>query len=497
MKTHQTCPKCGHNDCFTVYENGGYCHSTCGWLPNKKERTMEFQRDTSKEKYTTFRGIPASVNKFYGITTGMDDKGDPEYRVYPYPHMNKIRVLPKNFRHNSGFSNSRLFGIDKFNVGTSRHITIVEGEEDAPSAYYMLGEKYPVVALPGASISDKLLEEEYDNLNAFEEIIICTDGDAAGDAAANKLTSVFPGKVSRVPLTKYKDPNDFLQNGAQKDFLFAWVNRKKYVPAGIYNTVDQFMEIMQSDEVNEYIPTPFTALNDKIKGLIRGHLHVLTGPEGQGKTEVLRAFEYHILKEYPDVNIGVLHMEESKKMCLTTYACYEMDKDVRDPDTPVPQADIDAAVEKLTANGNLYLMDFEDEDPFAIFDKVRYLANVSGCHYIFIDPIQQLAYGKERDLTEEQVLSKVSVRLEKMANDLNVGIIISAHVNDDGQTRSSRMIGKSASIRIDLTRDHLNEDEDVKNTTYLSVSKNRPLAKTGYGGTLKFDPATFKIGEWT
>ncbi len=73
---------------------------------------------------------------------------------------------------------------------------------------------------------------------------------------------------------------------------------------------------------------------------------------------------------------------------------------------------------------------------------------------------------------------------------------MTTHVNDDGQTRSSRMIGKSASVRIDLQRDHMNTDPDIRNLTRLAVSKNRPTGSTGYGGTVKFDPDTFTLGEY-
>ena len=123
------------------------------------------------------------------------------------------------------------------------------------------------------------------------------------------------------------------------------------------------------------------------------------------------------------------------------------------------------------------------------------MAKVFGCKYIFIDPIQQLSYGKNSDKTEEQVLSQIAVQLERLATEIDVGIVITAHVNDDGNTRSSRMIGKSASVRIDLHRDHLNEDAEIRNTTTLTVSKNRPMGKTGYGGQLQFNPYTFTLEE--
>jgi len=447
------------------------------------------------EQTKGYRSITKEVAEKYGVTTGVD-KSEDKYRAYPYPHKTKYRVLPKDFSKNLGFTNNYLFGMDKFNAGTSRAITIVEGEDDTLSAYQMLGEKWPVVGLPGAKISDNLLQNCFKYLDSFESIVVATDNDEAGNGAADKLATVFPNKVYRVNMTTHNDPNEYLVNGDAKDFLFAWINKKKYVPEGVFNTPEQFKEILSTSEGNEFIPTPIESLNTAIKGLMKGHLTILTGPEGQGKTEILRLFEHHILSTQPNVPIAVLHMEESNKTTLTSYACYQLKKNIRDPEHSVPQVDIDNSIEALTKDNNLFLFNFSiDEDPLTILDKVRYFSGACGCEYIFIDPIQQLSYGKEKNQSEEQTLTQIAVQLERLATELNIGIVLTTHVNDDGQTRSSRMIGKSASVRIDLSRDHMNPDEDIRNTTKLSVSKNRPTGRTGYGGTLYFDPSSFTLKE--
>lgn len=502
-ETHLSCPSCGHKECMTKFPDGGtYCHS-CGTSTPPSSKTkredMTSTYDPSKVKEhlsLPYRSIPPSVVDFYRTKTGVDSDGNPIERIYQYPTQTKRRVLPKDFSHNKGFTADELYGMDLFNASTSKSITIVEGEDDAPSAYFMLGEKYPVVSLPSAGVSRKLLEKNFKTLNSYSEIVVCTDNDEAGDRAANKIASTFPNKVSRVSLTKHKDASAFLQAGDNKDFLFAWHNRQKYVPKGIYNTPDQFKGILSEEEMNEYIPTPSDDLNEQIKGLMRGHLTVLTGPEGQGKTEILRWLEYHILKNHSDVPIAVLHMEESKKTLLTSLACYELGTNLRDPDHKVPQEDVNKAIETLTKGNGLYLFDFGvEEDPLEIVDRVRYFSEVCGCHYVFIDPIQQLAYGKSGNDTEEKILSQISVQLERIATELNIGIVMTTHVNDDGQTRSSRMIGKSASVRIDIQRDHMNPDPDVRNVTKLSVSKNRPVGKSGYGGSLVFNPSSFTLEE--
>lgn len=493
IKTHQKCPKCGHDKCLTVWEDGTtFCHSMCGvTYPEGHKMEVDELKEVSKE----FGGIPQHVLDFYEIKTGVDDDGKEYYRSYKYPHATKYRWLPKDFSKNKGFTNDHLFGMDKFNAGTSQYLTIVEGEHDAAAAYYMLGEKYPVVSLPGAKISEALFDKCRSYIDSFKNIIVATDSDDAGNSAAKRLSQAFPNKVYRVSMTKYKDAHDFLKNGASADFKFAWINREKHIPSGYYNTTSQFTKILSHKESFEWLPTPFDDLNAKVKGLIKGHMYILTGEEGQGKTEILRAFEYNLLKNNPDVNIAVQHLEESKKTTLNSYGCYELNKNLRDPEHTVPEADVEAAIARLTAHENLYLFDFSiDEDPLNLLSQIRYLAVACGCEYFFIDPLQQLAYHGG-DVSEERLLTQLSVQMARLCTELNICIVCTTHVNDDGQVRSSRMIAKSASVRIDLKRDHMNSDPDIRNTTRLSVSKNRPMSLTGFAGEVVFDPNSFTIKE--
>lgn len=501
IKTHQTCPECGHHGCLSIWSDGGMkCHS-CGYTKGSGKTGDDgayygIDPNIKTSKHVPYRNLDLDVVKLYDIKTGFDASGTEVRREYLYPHGTKTRYLPKDFSKNRGFKANRLFGMDKFPTGSSKTITITEGEDDAPAAYQMLNKRSPVVSLPGAGISSDLIQECSDYLNGFEQIVVCTDNDKAGESAAKRLATAFPNKVYLCRMSEYKDPQEFLEAGKQREFFFMWNNRKKHVPADFWNTPDQFTDILNKTTTQEFIETPISELNSVTSGLAKGHLTVITGPEGQGKTEVLRFFEHHILKNHPDKVIGVLHMEESRKTCLESYACYELGENIRNPHHKVPRKDIDKAITDLTKNHNLWLFDFHiDEDPLAILDKVRYLTVACECDFIFIDPIQQLAYGKQRDQSEEQTLSQISVQLERLATELNVGIVMTTHVNDDGQTRSSRMIGKSASVRIDLNRDHMNPDEDIRNRTRLSVSKNRPTGTTGYAGDLLFDPKTFTISE--
>jgi hypothetical protein len=70
-----------------------------------------------------------------------------------------------------------------------------------------------------------------------------------------------------------------------------------------------------------------------------------------------------------------------------------------------------------------------------------------------------------------------------------------SHVNDYGQTRGSRMIGKDCHVRINLTRDLEAKDDRLRRTTNVIISKNRPASRTGPAGKLLFDPLTYTLTE--
>jgi hypothetical protein len=137
-----------------------------------------------------------------------------------------------------------------------------------------------------------------------------------------------------------------------------------------------------------------------------------------------------------------------------------------------------------------------DEDPLVILDRIKYYAQVCGCKYIFFEPIQDLAHQRsDPGESAEQFLSKLSVQLSRIAAETGVGIVTIAHQNDNGEIRDCRLIGKQAAVRVDLSRELLSSDEEARNTTTLTVVKNRPVGPTGYAGQLKFDIESFTLRE--
>jgi hypothetical protein len=127
-------------------------------------------------------------------------------------------------------------------------------------------------------------------------------------------------------------------------------------------------------------------------------------------------------------------------------------------------------------------------------EQIRYFREACGVRYVFFEPIQDVVSGRS-ETSKEELLSDLSVRLSKLAAELNVGIITIAHTNDDGDPKYCKMIGQRASVIIDLSRDKEAEDDQERNTTTLKVEKNRPCSEEGYAGSLRFNMDTFTLQE--
>lgn len=445
-----------------------------------------------------YRGIEKEVAEFYGIQTGVNTKGEEVTRVYPYPHKPKTRVLPKDFSSNKGFSNNYLLGMDKFNAGSSRVLTIVEGEDDVPSAYQMLGKKWPVVGLPGAGTPKQVLKnpECYNYIKSFDTIVLATDSDEAGDKSAELIQKAFPGKCYRVKMTTYKDPNDYLVHGKGSDFLYAWVNRQKYVPENILNTTDQFLSLYKDSPEHVYVPTGIEALDDKILGLMQGHFTVIKAPTGIGKTEFMRYLEFGMLKQ--GIPIATWHLEETKKRTLLGLVSYECNDDLTRQDIidrkGKEQVVLDA-ITTLTKDENLYQFYLDDtQGADDLCEQIRYFAEVCGCQYVFFEPIQDVITTSSEE-GKESALADLSVRLSKLAANLGVGIITIAHTNDNGDPKYCKMIGQRASVILDLQRNKDSELEEETNLTQIKVEKNRPTSLEGYAGEMEFNLDTFTLKE--
>lgn len=508
-KGSTACPNCREKgndikgDNLATYDDGhGYCFA-CGYytpdyrLDTKKEHSISEVSNTNVSyEYISNRGISSDTMAAFGAYTKLSSSSPTEV-YFPFGSYTQVRGYnSKNITTIGNGDDIRLFGQDTFSAGSAKAITITEGAYDALSAYQMLGSKYPAVSVRSSSTARRDCERARSYLNSFEQIYLCFDGDEAGQRAAKEVATLFDvNKVYHVQLTKYKDANEYLQAGDAKEFTNVWWNSKKFMPKGIVSDYQAIEAILGAEGQKSIASYPFPTLDSMAYGIRSGEMVLFTALEKVGKTEVIRAIEYHLLKTTND-NIGIIHLEEQEKRSVQGLVGYELGVPCHLPDSGVSTSDQLAAYKEITkVDGRLHFYThFGSDDPDTILDIIRYLVAVCHCKFVFLDHITLLVTGQEES-DERKKLDYISTRLAEMTRELNFTLFLVSHVNDNGQTRGSRNIGKVADLLLHLDRDIQSDNEDERNTTKLTCRGNRFAGTTGPAGQLFFDRSTYRISE--
>ena len=207
------------------------------------------------------------------------------------------------------------------------------------------------------------------------------------------------------------------------------------------------------------------------------------------------AIEYHAVKTC-DFPIGIIHLEEDVQRAAFRLVGYEVAQPVHlegvTDFTPEELADIFEKLAKTDNRINFYQAGKNDNDVEAFLNAIRFLVASAGCKIVFFDHISRVATAFNLDVAG---LDNFATRLSMMAIELDFALIAISHVNDDGLTRGSRNISKEAWTVISLSRDKLDPDPQVRNTTRFVVEKNRQVSITGPAGEVYFDPMTFKLSD--
>lgn len=490
---------CTSSNAYVEYDDGhGYCFSCQKiYRPFKFDITYEVDPIVTQQ-YVPHRGINSETLRFYDVKTNVNEQNVPISTEFKYGNdFTIIREWDRKAFKSSGMSETvKLFGQDKFNSGSAKAITICEGAHDALATYQMLGSKYPCVAVRSASTALKDIQANHQYVNSFDQIYFCFDSDPAGEKALSQCASCFDiNKVYHVKLDKYKDANDYLEHNASKEFVSSWFNAPQYIRKGIVSSYKSIEEILSADAKATDATYPFSTLNDLTFGIRFGEVNLFTAQEKIGKTEVMRAIEYHLLTT-TDHNIGIIHLEEQEKRSVQGLVSYELQTPCHLPTSSASKEDQIEAYKRITKrDGRLsFYTHFGSDDPDSILDTIRYLVTVCHCKFIFLDHITMLVTGFEDD-DERKKLDYISTRLAMLTRELNFTLFLVSHVNDDGKTRGSRNISKIADLIVHLDRDIESHNPDERNCTHLLVKGNRFGGTTGPAGILRFNSDTYTIKE--
>ena len=478
--------------------------------------------DTPKKEtggtFKAIRGIKTSTMGVYDVKTYQDmpwferkskTSGKSEEMRFRYPNgTEKYRRLDLDKEHKAHFSKgegvlTEFFGMDAFPAGSSRNVTIVEGEFDAMAAYQMLstgGYTNPVVSLPNATPNGKLWRNCEKWLSSFEKIILSLDSDGKADHVAETLFDMFPDKVYVMDHGKYKDANDFLIDNEGAAYRSAWWKVRKYSPAGFTAGTEDWTKAITEESPYEYVETPIQEFNKVARGLVKGGLTIIKAPPGTGKSSLLRMLQHDLVMNHKKT-VGALMMEEMKSTTGRAMATYQLGVNVNTQEDAeengISEEKVIEAVTQVVADEKFISFDINPQEPIEdCLKQCKFAVSVYNVEYIFIDHLQRLAYlsGTEGATA---ALTELGVKLTEFAKRKGIGIICISHVNSDGKTKYASSIEEEAIVLVELERDKMSDDPVEKNTTYLTVGKNRPFALTGPAGALTYDGETTIVSEKT
>lgn len=462
------------------------------------------------------RGLTAESLAKYQIGVNLD-KGKDIGHWYPYYDQdgnhssNKVRMRSqKGFYWQGPTKKLKLFGQQIFPPGSARAVTVVEGELDAPSAWQLLGSRFPCVSVASAGSAVQDCRNNYEYLDSFEEIVLCFDADAPkhrpdgstfypGQEAAQQVADLFkPGKVRILTLQHGKDPNEYLQKEVLPDtFVKEWWRAPKYRPDGVKHGKDMRDEILNRPK-HYTIDYPWDGMNAKTYGIRLSELVLLMADTGVGKTSIMKEIEHHALM-HEDViekgfGVGFLHLEEPNHDTALGLLSVENSKPYHLPDTPQTPEELAAAYDKVLNNDRAIFYDhFGSTDIDEIVKKVRYMA-VIGCKYIFIDHLS-IIVSDQSNGDERKALDEISTKLKKLCMEQNIALFCVIHTNRMGLARGSAGPEKVANIHMTLERDKKEIDAWRRNVTKITIEKNRFCGRTGPAVWLFYDETTGRMKE--
>ena len=156
----------------------------------------------------------------------------------------------------------------------------------------------------------------------------------------------------------------------------------------------------------------------------------------------------------------------------------------------------------------LYLFDhFGSSDVDNIVNRVRYLAKVVGCDYIFVDHISIIVSAQSNG-DERKAIDEIMTKLRMLVQETGVSLVVVSHLkrpdskgHEEGaatslaQLRGSGSIAQLSDMVLGLERNGQADDPVERNTTNVRVLKNRFSGITGPACDLLYSIETGRMKE--
>ena len=503
---HEPCPQCGSSDALARYaDNSAHCFS-CKY----NEKVDGVPTTEPNKNWTPIKGHYADLTA-RGITEQTCRKCDYQIgetatgeRVHIQLIKNeagqlidqKTRDKAKNFKWLGGSKYKGIIGSWAWPSG-GKYVALTEGEIDRMSVSQAFENKWSTGSLPnGADSVEKAILTDYEKLCSFDNIVLCFDNDEPGRKATARACELLPvGKV-RLMTVPEKDPNETLQKHGPAAIARAFWDAKPYRPDGILDGSALTRDRIKAHRKKGY-DIPWPDVNNKLMGIRKGEITMLTAGSGVGKSSAARALAHHF-QQVHGLKIGSVYLEENVETTAAAYVGLHLGIPLKsllaNPDM-LTDDQWDKALEEAVHPG-MYMEHFGSLESGRLINKLRYMA-AAGCDFIILDHVSIVVSGLDT-MDERRDLDVLLTKLRSFVQETGVGIIAVAHLkrkpgtpfNEGGQVSLSDLRGSAALEQLSdtvIAFERNQQDEANKHVTTVRVLKCRITGETGEADRLKWD----------
>lgn len=489
----------------------------------------EIKQNTTS-KGNGFRSINDETYLYFGVRHAFDEQtGGIVEQYYPCTQDGqltgyKVREVPKNFRSigRTG-ADCELFGQFRFNRG-GKYVVLGEGELEVLSGYQMLKEynksrgndfEVAFVSPTTGANSVKQIAAQYNFFNSFDNIILAFDNDKAGKDAAEKIIPVLPKGKVRLMQMKYKDHNEYLEQGENKAYISDFYNSKQYVPAGVIGS-NQISKSMRAEFDIPKVPLPpfMYKLQEMMAGGIPlGRIINLGSASGTGKSTIIDEFIYFTIFNSPH-KVGIVSLESTSGQYGIKLLSRHISQKIellsnKDAKLVLDKPEIKQKEKELfeleDGQPRFYLVDDRDGDVEDIQGAIENLIISCGCKLILLDPIhdvisslpieeQDKFVGWQKGMVKSHGVTFANVCHTRKTGGGQKAGSVGADLHEEDIMGSSALY-KSAACNLMFSRDKESEDEIIRNTTIMKATKIRWTGKTGIAGKYFYDMQTHTMWD--
>lgn len=334
------------------------------------------------------------------------------------------------------------------------NISMVEGEFDVMSVYQVQfeslkggnweGKLFPnIVGLQcgtASAIESAAHNEAF--LKSFDNVVLAFDGDHATPTERLKgikrgleckddvASCLMTDKILHIDyFGNYKDPSDYLQAGESAELIRLFKTPLAYSAEKISRVQDVSFEELLVERPKGVMVDCLPILMEKIQGIRKKELIVVTGASGVGKSTITKAIAHALCNS--DYRIGMILLEENNDESIKHLIAADLEINPKQfVGNPLGCADrevIHEAYKKYTEMNNVFFLNhFGSLSLDELMNKIKQMVFINKVDYIVLDHLSMVISGQTGD--DRKQLDMLMTELAAFVAAHNVGIIAVSHL---------------------------------------------------------------------